>query len=131
LSPFYRDDASNVFDGIVQGTTLTVTNVYGTTLYAEVSAINNAEIQGPFSASSAGVLLLDPNSIPRILSLTNDNLLTWSSVSNNIYQVMATTNLAAGFISISGVITATGPTSLYLDIGATNSQMFYRVEMVP
>ena len=108
-----------------------MTNVYGVTLYAEVSAINNAGIIGPASASSAGVHLLDPNSIPRILSLTNDNLLTWSSVSNNIYQVMATTNLAAGFIPISGVITATGPTSLYLDIGATNSQMFYRVEMVP
>jgi hypothetical protein len=123
--------ASNIFDGVVQGTTLTVTNAYGVTLYAEVSAINNAEIPGPFSASSAGVLLLDPNSVPRILSLTYGNLLTWSSVSNNIYQVMAATNLAAGFIPISGVITATGPTTLYLDIGATNSQKFYRVEMVP
>jgi hypothetical protein len=123
--------ASNIFDGVVQGTTLTVTNAYGVTLYAEVSAISNAEIPGPFSASSAGVFLLDPDSVPRILSLTYGNLLTWSSVSNNIYQVMAATNLAAGFIPISGVITATGPTTLYLDIGATNSQKFYRVEMVP
>ena len=123
--------ASDVFNGIVQGTTLTVTNVYGATLYAEVSAINNAGIQGPFSASSAGVVLLDPASIPHILSLTAGNLLTWTSVSNNIYQVMAATNLATGFAPISGVITAVGPTTLYLDIGATNSQKFYRVEMSP
>jgi glycosidase len=123
--------ASNVFDGTVQGTTLTVTNVYGVTLYAEVSAINNAGIQGPFSPSSTGVLLLDPNSIPRILSLTNGNLLTWSSTSNRIYRVMGTTNLAEGFIPVSGVITATGPTTLYLDTGATNTQKFYRVEMIP
>ena len=77
------------------------------------------------------MFLLDPDSVPRILSLTYGNLLTWSSVSNNIYQVVAATNLAIGFIPISGVITATGPTTLYLDIGATNSQKFYRVEMVP
>ncbi|HUA67833.1 MAG TPA: hypothetical protein VMA13_04730, partial [Candidatus Saccharimonadales bacterium] len=123
--------ASDVYDGIVQGTALTVTSVFGATLYAQVSAINNAGIQGPFSPNSTGVLLLDPNSIPSIVSLTSGNLLTWSSVSNRIYQVMAATNLAAGFIPISGVITATGPATLYLDIGATNSQKFYRVEMFP
>ena len=93
--------------------------------------VNNAGVQGPFSAGSAGVLLLDPGSIPRILSLTDGNLLAWSSVSNKLYQVMATTNLAAGFVPISGVITATGPTTLYLDLGPTNSQKFYRVEMNP
>ena len=51
---------SDVFSGIVTGTTLTVTNHYGATLYAEVSAINNAGIQGSFSASSPGVVLVDP-----------------------------------------------------------------------
>ena len=45
---------ANVFSGFVPGTTLTVTNLYGATLYAEVSAVNNAGIQGPASASSAG-----------------------------------------------------------------------------
>ncbi|HUA38860.1 MAG TPA: hypothetical protein VMA35_10755, partial [Candidatus Sulfopaludibacter sp.] len=50
-----------------------------------VLEVNDAVIQGPFSASSAGAFLLDPASIPRILSLTNGNLLTWSSVSNSIY----------------------------------------------
>jgi glycosidase len=122
---------SNVFDGIVQGATLTITGMYGVTLYAEVSAVNNAGIPGPFSASSGGVLLLDPASVPRILSLTSDYLLSWSSVSNNIYQVMVTTNLAVSFSPISGVITATGPTTFYLDMGATNSQKFYRIEMAP
>ena len=123
--------ASDVFDGIVQGTTLTVTNIYGARLYAEVSAVNKAGIPGPFSASSSGVLLLDPASVPRILSLTSGNLLSWSSVSNNNYQVMATTNLAVSFFPISGVIAATGLTTFYLDLGATNSQKFYRIEMAP
>ncbi len=122
---------SNVLDMIVTGTSVTVTNVFGNTLYAFVSAINNAGVEGVPSPTSAGVLLLDPNSIPRILSLTNGNLLTWSSVSNDIYQVLATTNLAAGFVPISDVITAMGPTTLYMDSGATNSQKFYRVKMVP
>ena len=122
---------SNIFDGIVQGTTLTVTDIFGATLYAEVSAVNNAGIPGPFSGSSGGVLLLDPASVPRILSLTSGNLLSWSSISNNIYQVMATTNLAISFFPISGLITASGPNTFYLDLGATNSQKFYRIEMAP
>jgi glycosidase len=123
--------ASDVFDGTVQGTSLTVTNEYGATVYAEVGAVNNAGIPGLLSASSGGILLVDPASVPRILSFTNGNLLSWSSVSNKIYKVIATTNLAVSFSPISGVITATGPTTLYMDLGATNSQKFYRIEMSP
>jgi hypothetical protein len=122
---------SDVFDGTVQGTMLTVTNEYGATLYAEVGAVNNAGIPGLLSASSGGIILLDPASVPRILSFTSGNLLNWSSVSNRIYKVMATTNLAVSFSPISGVITATGPTTFYMDLGATNSQKFYRIEMSP
>ena len=102
--------ASNVFSGIVQGTTLTVTNVYGATLYTEVSAINNAGIQGTISASSAGVTLVDPNWIP-VLSMEGDSVLNWTSVSGKTYQVWSTTNLGIPFTTIGGVITAFGPTT--------------------
>jgi len=71
---------SDVFSGIVTGTTLTVTNNYGATLYAEVSAINNAGIQGPFSASSPGVVLVDPAWIP-VIHMDNASVVDWTSVS--------------------------------------------------
>ena len=121
--------AADVFNGIVQGTTLTVTNVYGATLYAEVSAINNAGIQGPASAGSAGVTLVDPDWIP-ILSMQGNSVLSWTSVSGMTYQVWSTTNLGIPFTTIGGVITAFGPT-----IQSTNTLpdpiRFYRVQIFP
>ena len=146
---------SDAFNATVSGTSVTVTNGIGTTLYARVSAINNAGIEGPFSPTSAGTILLDPNgdydhdgmtsaaediagtdpldtsSVLRILSLANGNLLTWSSVSNRTYLVLATAGLATNFVPISGVVTATGPTASYLDSTPTDSCKFYRINVLP
>ncbi|HXD01440.1 MAG TPA: alpha-amylase family glycosyl hydrolase [Verrucomicrobiae bacterium] len=121
--------ASDVFNGIVEGTSLTVTNVYGATLYAEVSAINNAGIQGPSSASSAGVILVDPNWIP-VLTMQGNNVLNWTSVSGKKYQVWSTTNLGTPFTTIGGVITATGPTTQTTNT-LPDSTRFYRVQLFP
>jgi len=116
-----------------------VTNAFGQTLYAQVAAINNAGIEGPPSASSSSVILLDPNgdydgdgmsnaaedlagtnpldaaSLLRILSLANGNLLTWSSVANKNYRVLTTPDLATNFVPLSGLLTATNSTTSYLD----------------
>ena len=46
------------------------------------------------------------------------------------YQVVATTNWSASSVTISGVITATGPTTTFLDIAETNAAKFYRVKVV-
>jgi len=121
--------ASNVFNGMVQTTTLTVTNAYGATLYAEVSVINNAGIQGAASASSAGVILVDPNWIP-ILSMQSNSLLSWTSVSGMTYQVWSTTNLSAPFIPIGGVITAIGSTTQKTN-ASPDPVRFYRVQVFP
>jgi glycosidase len=121
--------ASNVFSGIVQGTTLTVTNVYGATLYAEVSAINNAGIQGPISASSAAVTLVDPSWIP-VLSMEGDSVLSWTSISGKTYQVWSTTNLGIPFTTIGGIITAFGPTTQSTNT-MSDSVRFYRVQLFP
>jgi glycosidase len=121
--------ASNVFSGIVQGTTLTVTNVYGATLYAEVSAINNAGIQGTMSASSAGVTLVNPNWIP-VLSMEGDSVLSWTSISGKTYQVWSTTNLGIPFATIGGVITAFGPATQSTN-AMSDSVRFYRVQLFP
>ena len=121
--------AADVFMGIVQGTTLTVTNVYSATLYAEVSAINNVGIQGSASVSSAGVLLVDPGWIP-ILSMQDNTVLSWTSVSGLTYQVWSTTNLGLSFTTIGGVITASGPTTQSTNI-LPDSVRFYRIQVFP
>jgi hypothetical protein len=121
--------ASDVFSGIVEGTTLTVTNVYGATLYAEVSAINNAGIPGASSASSAGVILVDPSWIP-ILSMQGASVLNWTSVSGKTYRVWSTADLGIPFTPISGVITAVGPTTLSTNLSPDPAR-FYRVQIFP
>jgi hypothetical protein len=132
-----------------------VTNGYGQTLYARVSAISNAGIEGSAGPVSAGTILLDPkgdydgdgmdnlaedvagtnpldaHSVLRILNLANGNLLTWASVSNKAYRVLATADLATNFVPISGVITAASSSASYLDNSATNSRKFYRVNVLP
>ncbi len=146
---------SNVINLTVVGTTVTATGTYGQTFYARVSAINNASIEGSFSPSSAGTILLDLNgdydydgmsnatediagtnpldssSVLRILSLADGNQLTWSSVSGRTYRVFATADLGTNFAPISGVVTGAGPTATYLDCPATNAARFYRINVGP
>ncbi len=121
--------ASNVFDGVVEGTTLTITNTYGSTLYAEVSAINNAGIAGPLSSSSAGVVLLNPNWVP-VLSMQSRNVLDWTSVSGLTYQVWSTTNLTIPFTTLGGIQTGAGPV-LQMTNNLPDSQRFFRVQLFP
>jgi glycosidase len=118
---------SDVFAGIVEGTTLTVTNVYGATLYATVAAINNAEVQGPASANSAGVLLVNPAWIP-VLSMQGSTVLNWTSISNFTYQVLSTTDLDVPFTNLGTVITAIGSTTQSTNM-ASDSARFYRVQV--
>ncbi|HEY1791043.1 MAG TPA: alpha-amylase family glycosyl hydrolase, partial [Verrucomicrobiae bacterium] len=121
--------ATNVFDGIVQGTSLTVTNAYGATLYAEVSAINNAGIVGSASPGSTGVVLLNPGWIP-VLSMQGRNVLNWTSVPGLAYQVWTTTNLFVPFTTLGSVITGAGPI-LQITNTSPDSTRFYRVQLFP
>jgi hypothetical protein len=147
--------SSNILNVVVTSLGLTASGAYGQTLYARVSAINNAGIEGPFSPNSSGTILLDPggdqdgdgmtnaaeesagtnpldaNSVLRILSLANGNLLTWSSVSNKTYRVLATSDLATNFAPVSGIVTGAAPTTTYLDNGASISRKFYRISVLP
>ena len=75
----------------------------------------------------AGTNPLDSSSLLRILSLSGGNLLTWSSVSNKTYRVLAIPDLLSNFVPISGLTTASASTTSYLDTSATNSRKFYRV----
>ena len=120
--------AANVFDGVVEGTSLTVTNTYGVTLFAEVSAINNAGIIGPGGPASLGVLLVNPAWIPELS--WQGNLLDWNSISGLNYQVWTTTNLSRPFTAIGQVITGSGPTLQFTNV-STDSTRFYRVQLFP
>jgi glycosidase len=120
---------SDVFSGIVTGTSLTVTNNFGAHLYAEVSAINNAGIQGAPNASSAGVALVNPSWIP-VLNILNSSVLSWNSVSGKTYQVWSTTNLALPFSTLGGLINAVGPLASYTN-GPANGTHYFRVQFIP
>jgi len=146
---------SNVFNGTVTTTNQIASGSYGQTLYARVAAVNNASVESSFSAVTAGTILLDANadsdgdgmnnanevvaatnpldanSVLRIVSLSPGKLLAWASVSGQTYQVYFATNLLAGFVPLSGVVTAAAPTATYLDTQATNDSRTYRVKVWP
>ncbi len=57
----------------------------------------------------------------------------WSSTPGYKYMVLGTTNLGAPFAPVSGVITATGLSTSYMDVSNSPpaSQKFYKIEVVP
>lgn len=152
--------ASDLFDGQLAGTSKTVTVAYGTTVYARVQQINNAGIFGPYSASSASVIALDPvvdtdgdgqsngseftagtNPLSNLSVLRatataisgNDVNVTVATVSGKIYQFETSTTLAALlWVSLGTPITASGPSTTFIHIGgAGDLKRFYRVRVVP
>ncbi|HLZ54114.1 MAG TPA: hypothetical protein VKS19_06500, partial [Verrucomicrobiae bacterium] len=120
---------SDVFSGIVTGTSLTVTNNFGVHLYSEVSAINNAGIQGAASASSVGVALVNPGWIP-VLNILSSSVLSWNSVSGKTYQVWSTTNLSVPFSTLGGLINAVGPIARYTN-SLVSGTRYFRVQFFP
>lgn len=147
---------SNVFNGILTGTSQTVSAALGQTLYATVIALNNAGIAGPASPSSTGVLLLDAavdndgdgmtngsehfagtnpldaNSVLRILNLGGGGaLLTWSSESGKSYQVYATTNLSQPFAPLSDVLPSGGAQTMFTNPAPDAGALLYRVAVLP
>lgn len=152
---------SVIFDGIVNGTTKTITAAFDQTLFASIRAVNNAGIESSASNSATGTLVLDPAadrdgdgarndaedlaqtnpldpaSTFRIVSVTRPNStsaqLTWSSVAGVKYEVLASSDLASAFTVISGPapITASSPTTVWLDGASGPGARFYKVRIVP
>ena len=120
-----------LFDGIVSGTSKTVTAIFGQTLHSSVKAVNKAGVESITASNSVGgTLALDPaadqdgdgvrneaedfartnpldaNSVFVIVRITrpgaNSAQLTWSSVPGVQYEILATSNLALAFANISG-----------------------------
>lgn len=147
--------SSNLFNATVLATNQTVGGSFGQTLFAQVAALNNAGAESAFSPVTAGTILLDSaadqdgdgqsnaaevaagtdpldaTSLLKILCLTPDHLLTWSSISGKTYQVHASSNLLGAFTPLSGVVTGLTPTATYQDLANTNANRFYRIKLVP
>ena len=82
--------------------------------------------------SSLRTVLVPPR--PKIAGLTGNNQsVVWSSTSGAKYTVLATTNLAQPFTSISGIIQADGLSTTYVDLSNSPPapQKFYEIEIVP
>jgi glycosidase len=123
---------SDIFNGIVTNASLTVTGAYGATIYAEVSAVNNAGIQGAASASSSGTVLIDPASVVLHVALSGGNIvLTWpGNLDTNFTTIYNTTNLTPPVFWLP----ASGNPSLLnqqwkLTLPATNTFRFYRLQL--
>jgi hypothetical protein len=121
-------DGSNVFDGTVAGTSLTVTNTFGAHLYATVTAVNNAGIAGA-AATSAGIALVNPAWVP-VAAMTAPDRLNWSSVTGMVYQAWSTTNLSVPFTAFSGMVTATAPMLTFTN-NPTNAARYFKIELFP
>jgi hypothetical protein len=120
---------SDVFNGIISRTSLTVTNSFGAHLYATVTAVNNAGIESVPSAGSTGIALVNPAWVP-VAAMTAPSLLNWSSVSGKTYQVWSTTNLSVPFTAFGGYVTASAPV-LTVTNNPTDAARYYKIQLFP
>ena len=82
----------------------------------------------------AGTDPTNSTSYVHIISITatnGNNIIVWTSTAGKNYQVYATTNLPAGFASISGTIPSGGATTSYTDSGVTDATKYYKVKIAP
>jgi glycosidase len=117
---------SDVFNGTNSGLSLTISGSLGAHLYATVTAINNAGIEGATSSSSGAVALVN---VP-VASMPAKNSLNWSSVSGLVYQVWSTTNLSVPFNAYSGLLTAYNSTITFTN-NPTNATRYFKVQLIP
>ncbi len=59
------------------------------------------------------------------------NLLVWNSISNEYYQVWATTNLTLPMAPISPLISANGSSTFFFDPAPSVSNEFYEIRLIP
>jgi hypothetical protein len=82
-----------------------------------------------------GILTVTSSSALSVLSIVpsghTNMVITWTSVSNSVYQVQYKASLAStNWISLTPEVTATGSTASYTDHPAGASQRYYRILLV-
>jgi alpha-D-xyloside xylohydrolase len=72
------------------------------------------------------------NSVLRIISLDGGaRMIVWNSAPGKNYRVLATANLATGFVPVSGTVPSAGTTTSFTDPGPVTTNKFYRVQLLP
>src|SRR5207247_1032928 len=122
---------SNVFNGIVNGTNLTLTWAFGSVVYAQVSVINNAGIEGPFSQSSPGTILLNPASILLGVATGQGVLkLSWPPYLSNSATLYSASNLTPGnWLPVPGNPVLTNRQGMLTIPVALDAARFYRLQL--
>jgi hypothetical protein len=147
--------ASNLYEGTVNTTSLTIGGLsHGSIVYARVSQINLAGVEGPFSQPSvqisvldgsldedgdgqsnaseqiAGTSPFDPSSVFTIQSIEIvgvDVHIHISSVPGKEYRLLSNTQLSDNWLPVGGPVSANGPvTTLIHHSGAGHTRRFYR-----
>jgi len=133
---------------------------YGSVIYARVSQINNAAIEGPYSSTSAAIEVLDPATdrdgdgqsnaaeesagtnpldAASLFKATavwisgNDVNVTIATVTGKTYQLETSTTLAPlSWSPVGTPVTASGPSTLFTHSGGSGQpKRFYRARVVP
>ena len=150
---------ADLFAGALAATSQVVNVSYGTQVYARVQQINQAGISGPFSASSAAVVALDPAAdadgdgqsnaaeeaagtdpllststfkITGIVTRGSDMVITAATVAGRAYQLESSPTLLAPWSPLGDPVSASGPTSSFTHLGgAAGGKRFYRLRVAP
>ena len=77
----------------------------------------------------SAIALVNPAWIP-VASLVAKNLLSWSSVSGETYQIWSTTNLSVPFTPFSSAVTAAAPMFSFTN-SLTNAARYFKVQLIP
>ena len=80
----------------------------------------------------AGTNPLDPASVFAVQNAAGDAagwVVTWSSVSNKLYDLYHSTNLLEGFVRIATNVPATSPQNMFTDLTATADANYYQVRV--
>jgi uncharacterized repeat protein (TIGR03803 family) len=103
-------------------------NLYGTTSYGGP----NWDSSSPVNSGYGAVFRITVPPVFQTITLTNDVAsLTWSAMSNQVCQVQYSTNLAStNWINIGNAITVTNSPVSASDAATTDSQRFYRIELM-
>ncbi len=125
--------------GIVAGCTGMRSLLYNWTTSSPGTMTGTNFLQIVYANTNTGVMLTNALTVlvppvPVISGLTgNFQSVVWSSTPGVNYLVLATTNLSAPFAPISGIISASGWSTSYLDVSNAPPapQKFYEIEIAP
>ena len=150
----------NLFNANTTTTSQSVGSLsYGTVIYAQVSQLNNAGIEGPFSTASTAIEVLDPaadrdgdgqsnaaeqsagtnpldaTSVLKATAISrsgNDIIITVATVIGKTYQLETSTTLAPlSWSAVGGTVPAIATSTNFTHTnGAGDTRRFYRARVV-